>query len=175
PAMSESQKIRKSPSWQARWHEEGALGASRPHPGAKKCRSLIIGERCGLALTIMLETGDIRRFPSVGDYSSYCRCIKAERLSNGKRKGEDNCKAGNKYLSWAYSEATHFAVHYEPAAQRSYDRKCAKTKASLLSAPLRASWRGQRITCCVTKCLSMPVGCLHNDFGGPDEPGNGVG
>jgi len=28
-----------------------------------------------LALTIMLETGDIRRFFSVGNFASYCRCV----------------------------------------------------------------------------------------------------
>jgi transposase len=80
-----------------------------------------------LGLTIMLETGDIRRFPSVGDYSSYCRCVKAERLSNGKKKAEGNRKAGNKYLSWAFSEAAHFCVRYEPAAKRFYERKRQKT------------------------------------------------
>ena len=40
-----------------------------------------------LALTIMLEAGPISRFPSVGDFSSYCRCVSSEKLSNGKRKG----------------------------------------------------------------------------------------
>jgi transposase len=80
-----------------------------------------------LALTIMLETGDITRFPHVGDYASYCRLVKTERLSNGKRKGEGNRKCGNKYLSWAYSEAAHFAVRYEPLAKRFYERKQAKT------------------------------------------------
>lgn len=80
-----------------------------------------------LALTIMLETGDIHRFPAVGDYASYCRLVKTERLSNGKRKGEGNRKCGNKYLSWAFSEAAHFAVRYEPAARRFFERKRAKT------------------------------------------------
>jgi transposase len=80
-----------------------------------------------LALTIMLETGDIQRFAQVGDYASYCRLVKSERLSNGKRKGEGNRKCGNKYLSWAFSEAAHFAVRYEPAAKRFYERKQAKT------------------------------------------------
>ena len=45
-----------------------------------------------LGLTIMLEVDDINRFPKVGDYSSYCRCVKSERLSNGKKKGENNKK-----------------------------------------------------------------------------------
>lgn len=80
-----------------------------------------------LGLTIMLETGDIHRFAQVGNYSSYCRCVKTERLSNGKRKGEGNRKAGNKYLSWAFSEAARFCVRFEPAAKRFYERKKAKT------------------------------------------------
>lgn len=28
-----------------------------------------------LAMTIMLETGDIHRFAKVGNYASYCRCV----------------------------------------------------------------------------------------------------
>ena len=84
-----------------------------------------------LALTIMLETGDIHRFAEVGDYASYCRLVKSEKLSNGKRKGEGNRKCGNKYLSWAFAEAAHFAVRYEPAAKRFYERKRAKTNGIL--------------------------------------------
>ena len=80
-----------------------------------------------LALTILLETGDIRRFASVGDYASYCRCVRSERLSNGKKKGEGNQKCGNKYLSWAFSEAAHFILRFEPRAKRFYDRKYKKT------------------------------------------------
>jgi transposase len=41
-----------------------------------------------LALTIMLETGDIGRFPRVGNFASYCRCVGSEKISNGKRKGK---------------------------------------------------------------------------------------
>ena len=85
-----------------------------------------IGEILGL--TIMLEVGDINRFPQVGDYSSYCRCVKSERLSNGKRKDENNRKNGNRYLSWAYGEAATFAKRFCPHAQRFYQRKMAKTK-----------------------------------------------
>ena len=62
-----------------------------------------------LALTIMLETGDIRRFAKVGNYSSYCRCVKSEYITNNKKKGEGNRKNGNKYLGWAYVKAANFA------------------------------------------------------------------
>lgn len=79
-----------------------------------------------LGLTIMLEVGDIGRFSKVGDYSSYCRCVKSERISNGKKKGENNKKNGNKYLSWAYVEAANFAIRFSPEAQRFYQRKKAK-------------------------------------------------
>lgn len=80
-----------------------------------------------LGMTIALETGAIRRFPEVGNYAAYCRCVKSEKLSNGKKKGEGNAKSGNKYLSWAFSEAAHFAVRYEPLAKRFFERKQRKT------------------------------------------------
>ena len=52
-----------------------------------------------LALTIMLETGEIKRFSTVGDFASYCRCVGSQKLSNGKKKGQGNTKNGNKYLA----------------------------------------------------------------------------
>jgi len=76
-----------------------------------------------IALTIMCETGDIGRFPGVGNYGSYCRCVNSVKISNNKKKGKGNRKNGNKYLSWAYSEAAHHAVRYEPRAKRYFDRK----------------------------------------------------
>jgi transposase len=81
-----------------------------------------------LAMTIALETGDIGRFPKVGDYSSYCRCVRSERRSNGKKKGEGNTKNGNKYLAWAFVEAANFAIVHNESARRFYQRKSSKTK-----------------------------------------------
>ena len=51
-----------------------------------------------LATTILLETGPIDRFASVGNYASYARCVDSVRKSNQKKKGEGNVKNGNKYL-----------------------------------------------------------------------------
>jgi len=81
-----------------------------------------------LALTIMLETGDIKRFAKVGNYVSYCRCVKSVRLSNNKKKGKGNAKNGNKYLAWAFIEAAIHAIQYNMSVRRYYDRKTAKTK-----------------------------------------------
>lgn len=80
-----------------------------------------------LALTIMLEVGDIHRFAKVGHYSSYCRCVKSQRLSDGKKKGENNKKNGNKYLAWAYVEAANFIVRYNAKAHSFYQSKKAKS------------------------------------------------
>ena len=80
-----------------------------------------------LAQTIALETGDVRRFPAVGNYASYCRCVDSTKLSNGKRKGQGNVKNGNPYLGWAYMEAAQFALRFHPSAQRFYQRKLAKS------------------------------------------------
>lgn len=76
-----------------------------------------------LAWTILLEVGDIARFASAGDFASYCRCVRSERLSNGKKKSEANAKNGNPYLAWAFMEAAHFAVRLLPQAKRFYERK----------------------------------------------------
>ena len=80
-----------------------------------------------LALTIMLETGEIKRFPTVGDFASYCRCVGSQKLSNGKKKGQGNTKNGNKYLAWAFVEAANFAIRYSSRIKSFYQRKKAKS------------------------------------------------
>ena len=80
-----------------------------------------------LAQTILLESGDIRRFNSPGKYASYCRCVDSRKESNGKKKGEGNRKNGNRYLAWAYIEAANFAIRHQDKARRFYQRKLART------------------------------------------------
>lgn len=81
-----------------------------------------------LTLTIMLETGDISRFKHVGNYTSYCRGVSADKYSNEKKKGTNNRKNGNKYLGWAYVEAANYMIRLCPEAQVWYQRKLAKCK-----------------------------------------------
>jgi len=89
-----------------------------------------------LALTIMLETGPIVRFETVGDYVSYCRKVPSEWTSNGKRKGSGNKKNGNKYLAWAYSEASDFARRFYPEPRAYYNRKMQKTNPAVAHSAL---------------------------------------
>jgi len=106
--------------------EHEALAQVRSRPAYRHLQSVSgIGQVLGL--TILLETGPIERFASAGHYASYCRCVGSQRLSNGKRKGQGNTKNGNKYLAWAYLEAANFAVRYNPAINRYYQRKRAKS------------------------------------------------
>jgi len=80
-----------------------------------------------LAMTILLETGDIKRFKSAGNYSSYCRCVESKRISNEKKKGVNNRKNGNAYLSWAFIEASNHAIASYPEVKKYYQRKLSKT------------------------------------------------
>ena len=79
-----------------------------------------------LAMTILMETGDVHRFPEVGNYVSYCRCVDSKRMSNEKKKGKGNRKNGNKFLAWAYMEAAHFAIRGNEKIRQFYARKAAK-------------------------------------------------
>lgn len=81
-----------------------------------------------LASTIMLETGPVSRFGKVGCYSSYCRKVPSEWTSNEKVKGHGNRKNGNRYLSWAFSEAAEHARRQHAASREFYQRKLRKTK-----------------------------------------------
>ncbi|ETR67277.1 MAG: transposase IS116/IS110/IS902 family protein [Candidatus Magnetoglobus multicellularis str. Araruama] len=89
-----------------------------------------------LGLTIMFEVGDIGRFPKVGNYTSYCRCVESKRISNGKTKGKNNSKNGNRYLSWAYVEAANFSKRYCQKAQKFFQRKESKTNSILATKAL---------------------------------------
>lgn len=79
-----------------------------------------------LGMTILLETGPIERFPDVGHFSSYARCVPSDKISNGKSKGKGNTKNGNRYLAMAFIEAAHYATIWDDTIKRYYQRKCKK-------------------------------------------------
>ena len=89
-----------------------------------------------LAMTIMLEVGDIGRFPQVGNFASYSRCVSSQRLSDGKSKGHGNRKNGNRYLSWAFTEAAHLSRRYNERFRSYYNRKVAQANTSLATKAL---------------------------------------
>ena len=98
-----------------------------------------------LGLTITMEVGPIERFASPGELASYGRAVDSQRLSNGKKKGDNNQKCGNKYLAWALVEAAHGARRHDSHCRQWYDRKAAKTSTVIATKALacklaKAAW-----------------------------------
>ncbi|MDJ0623619.1 MAG: IS110 family transposase [Desulfocapsaceae bacterium] len=79
----------------ARLHDYHTLYLLRSIPGVGQI----------LALVILYEIHDIRRFPRVQDFSSYARLIRPHKESDGKWAGSSNKKIGNAHLKWAIKEA----------------------------------------------------------------------
>ena len=85
-----------------------------------------------LALTILYEIGDIRRFETVQDFASYSRLVKCKAESAGKTYGTSGNKIGNAHLKWAFSEAAVLYLRGNDEAKRYLEklqRRMSKAKA----------------------------------------------
>jgi transposase len=103
----------------AREHDYHTLYLLRSMPGVGQI----------LALVILYEIHDIKRFPSVQDFSSYARLIKPFKESDGKWAGKSNGKIGNHHLKWACNESAILmlresdkAKHYVAKLERKYNK-----------------------------------------------------
>ncbi len=76
-----------------------------------------------LALTLMYEIHNIRRFAGVGQFVSYCRLVNCVHSSAGKICGSGGRKIGNAFLRWAFGEAACLLIREVPQAKRWIDRK----------------------------------------------------
>jgi transposase len=96
---------------------------SETYPGAQERQRR--GRRAGADH----RAGDRRHRPvcQPGQVRVLCAHGGFSRESNGKKKGEGNAKCGNKHLAWAFIEAAHFAVRYDAAIKRWYQKKCASS------------------------------------------------
>ena len=124
--------------------EKVVLESARELPSYDKLTTLPGVGRI-LGMTITMEVGDIKRFAQAGHFASYCRAVAAQRTSNDRKKGDNNSKCGNRYLSWAFVEAANFARRYDPQCRRWYDRKAAKTSTVIATKALacklaKAAW-----------------------------------
>ena len=85
-----------------------------------------------LALVILYEIQDIRRFPRVQNFVSYCRLVKCAKISAGKRHGTSGKKIGNAHLKWAFSQVAVLFLRNNPDGQtylKKLERKHGKGKA----------------------------------------------
>lgn len=129
---------------QARRIEQQVLATAKPTWQYQRVQTLP-GIGMAIGLTVVLESGDFKRFASAGNYASYCRAVKSERSSNGKKKGKNNAKNGNRYLAWAFIEAATYAARYDPTIGAWYERKkrksgVAKAKKALACKLAKAVW-----------------------------------
>jgi len=124
--------------------EKAVLKSARELPSYDQLTTLPgIGRILGM--TITMEVGDLQRFKTPGDFASYCRTVDSKRMSNGKKKGDNHQKCGNKYLAWALVEAANFAKRYDDQSRKWFDRKSAKTSQVLATKALacklaKAAW-----------------------------------
>ena len=106
--------------------EKAVLGDAKDLPSYRHLTTLPgVGKILGM--TITMEVGDITRFSDPGSFASYCRTVDSNRVSNGKKKGDNNEKCGNRYLAWAFVEAANFARRFDDNCRKWFDRKKAKT------------------------------------------------
>lgn len=124
--------------------EKSVLSCARQLPGYEKLLGLPGVGRI-LGMTIRMEVGEISRFKTPGQFASYCRTVDSRRLSNNKKKGENNRKCGNRYLAWAFVEAANFAKRHHEHCRQWFDRKAAKTSTIIATKALacklaKASW-----------------------------------
>ena len=107
--------------------------STRLDPAYENLRS-IPGVGKVLGLTIVLETGPISRFPTVGNYVSYCRKVPSSYISNNKLKGRGNVKNGNRHLASAFGQAADHARRHDDRVRAFYNRKKRKTNAAVAHA-----------------------------------------
>jgi hypothetical protein len=88
----------------AKQHDANAFYRLRSVPGSGKI----------LALVILYEIHDIRRFPRVQDFASYCRLVQCAQESAGKRLGSVGKKIGNAHLTWAFLRSGRALLAPEP-------------------------------------------------------------
>jgi transposase len=75
-----------------------------------------------LALVILYEVQDIKRFAKVQRFCSYARLIRPEKESNGKWAGKSNKKIGNAHLKWAIRTAAMVSLRESDQAKKYVDR-----------------------------------------------------
>jgi transposase len=76
-----------------------------------------------LALVLLYEIHDLRRFPAVGHFLSYARLVRCVHESAGKKQGTGGNKIGNAHLQGAFSEAVCLLLRSCPEGQRWKERR----------------------------------------------------
>jgi transposase len=79
-----------------------------------------------LALILLYEVHDIRRFASLGQFLSYARLVRCAHESDGKVVGCGGQKIGNAHLRWAFGEAACLFLRGSERARRWKEKQAKK-------------------------------------------------
>jgi transposase len=74
------------------------------------------------AWTVIAEIGDITRFPSSKQFTSYCRLVPGSKDSGGKHRHRSSNKDGNRYLRIAFNQAAIIAYRDYPVVKELYKK-----------------------------------------------------
>jgi transposase len=91
-----------------------------------------------LALILLYEIHDIRRFASEGNFLSYARLVRCAHESAGKVIGSGGKKIGNAHLRWAFAEAACLFLRSSERAKKWKERQRKKRSEGRVLALLAA-------------------------------------
>ena len=80
------------------------------------------GFRLVCAWTVVAEVGDITRFPTPKQFTSYCRLVPGSKDSGGKYRHRSKNKDGNRYLRVAFNQAAIIAYRDYPVVKEFYKK-----------------------------------------------------
>src|SRR5262249_59288070 len=86
----------------------------------------IAGVGAVLALILLYEFHDIKRFAGCGQFLSYARLIRCSHESDGKVVGSGGHKIGNAHLRWAFGEAACLFLRSSERAKRWKEKQAKK-------------------------------------------------
>ncbi len=91
-----------------------------------------------LALVLLYEIHDIRRFGSEGQFLSYARLVRCAHESAGKHLGSGGKKIGNAQLRWAFAEAACWFLRCSERAKKWKEKQLKKRSEGRVLAILAA-------------------------------------
>ena len=112
-----------------------------------------------IAMTMLYEIHDIKRFKQIGDFLSYARLVRGSHTSAGKSYGSPGKKMGNAHLKWAFSEAITLLKRESPQA-KAFAQRVEKKHGKARANSQLATKLGRAIYFMLRRCDAFNVDCM---------------
>ena len=107
-----------------------ALSRTEEYKGWVSLLGTVPGISTLTAMIVLLELGEIHRFPSLDHMCTYVGLIPDIRGSGEKEHVGGMTKRGHSYLRWLLVEASWVAVRKDPAMMEAFNEYCKRMKKS---------------------------------------------